>query len=108
MFGDYWLEIQPANYLVSVGNDLSGNDYCSLCMFKSDVKNADDEPYWVIGNSWLRGFYSIFDMDNNQMGFAPVTASTAGAPMTVTEMGGTPTEEGGYGDLSNEDDEYGD
>ena len=73
-------------------------------MFKSDVTNADDEPYWVIGNSWLRGFYSIFDMDNNQIGFAPVTASTAGAPMTVTEMGGTPTEEGGYGDSSSDDD----
>lgn len=30
------------------------------------------------------------------MGFAPVTGSTAGAPMTVTEMGGTPTEQGGW------------
>jgi hypothetical protein len=42
-------------------------------------------------------------MDNNQMGFAPVTASTAGAPMTETEMGGAPTEQGGY-DYDDEDD----
>jgi hypothetical protein len=45
-------------------------------------------------------------MENNQMGFAPVTGSTAGAPMTETEMGGTPTEEGGWSSDWDDEDDY--
>jgi len=78
--------MQPANYMVEVGTDL-----CALCMFKSSITTADGDPFWLLGDNFLRGFYSIHDMDEGRMGFAPLTGSTITAPMTEDEMGGVPT-----------------
>jgi hypothetical protein len=59
-------------------------------MFESGITTSTGKPYWLLGDNFLRGWYSVHDMDNARMGFAPLSGSTVSAPMTSTEMGGTP------------------
>jgi hypothetical protein len=86
--GNYWVEILPENYFVELSSNL-----CALCMFESGITTSDGSPYWLLGDNFLRGWYSIHDMENERMGFAPLSDSTATAPMTSAEMGGTPTQD---------------
>jgi len=83
-----WLEIQPANYLLDVG--VSAGQTCSLCMYESAV-TVDNKNYWLLGNNFMRGFYSVFDLDNTKFGFAPLAGSTATAPGSSAQYGGEPT-----------------
>jgi hypothetical protein len=33
---------------------------------------APQGPAWVIGNSFMRNYYSVFDVENSRIGFAPL------------------------------------
>ena len=72
--------------------ELSSN-LCALCMFESGITTSAGAPYWLLGDNFLRGWYSVHDMDTQKMGFAPLSGSTVSAPMTSTEMGGSPTQD---------------
>jgi len=57
--GDYWFEIQAKDYaLVSAG------DTCQLLLSKS-------EENWDLGLPFLRGYYTTFSMDSDQVSFVP-------------------------------------
>lgn len=47
------------------------------------VPNSED--YWLFGSSFLRGYYSVFDMETGQLGLAPHVDSDKNklAPGTV-------------------------
>jgi len=59
-------------------------------MFNSSI-TSNSQNYWLFGNNFMRGFYSIFDMDNKKFGFAPLVGSTKTAPGLAAAYGGSPT-----------------
>ena len=59
-------------------------------MYESAV-TVDNKNYWLLGNNFMRGFYSVFDLDNTKFGFAPLAGSTATAPGSSAQYGGEPT-----------------
>merc|ERR1712130_780424 len=49
---------------------------CLLGIIGLDIPSVDGGPFWILGDVFMRDFYSVFDMGNKQMGFA----STAPPP----------------------------
>lgn len=56
---------------ITLANDGS---LCALCLGDS---GAD---YWILGDVFLRGWYSIHDLDNMKMGFVPHATSVKAVP----------------------------
>lgn len=48
------------------------NGYCA-----SKALGSTDTTYWILGASFLKSFYTIFDLDNFKIGFAPCVESFA-------------------------------
>jgi hypothetical protein len=57
--------LQPKDYIIDAG---SGT--CLLGMIGLDVP-APIGPFWILGDPWIRKFYSVFDFGQNRVGFAP-------------------------------------
>lgn len=74
-----YLEITPDNYVLTTDIGIPG--YCLLAI----SQNTDD--YWLLGDSFIRNFYSIWDEENDQLGLVPHITSTA----TIT-VGSAPTD----------------
>lgn len=59
-------------------------------MYESAV-TVDAKNYWLLGNNFMRGFYSIFDSDNKKFSFEPLAGTTGTLPGGTAEYGGAPT-----------------
>ena len=87
LYGDYWLEMLPADYLV----DITGSSTtCGLCMLESTVTSGGS-TYWVLGANFLRGFYTVYDRESSRIGFAALSGSAKDEPCDATCAGGTAT-----------------
>lgn len=62
MVEGYWLEWHPDDYVIEMVVD--GVTTCVLGL------SANDADYWLLGDSFLRGYYTIHDMANDRIGFA--------------------------------------
>ena len=51
-FGNYWFEVLADDYVVPVYYDGSG---CGICL------TASDDDYWLLGSTFMRGYYNIHD-----------------------------------------------
>nr|XP_040137952.1 gastricsin-like [Ictidomys tridecemlineatus] len=49
---------------------LKEDGYCSVGLQSIDMTLEDGQPYWILGDVFLRSYYSIFDLANNRVGFA--------------------------------------
>ncbi|XP_047414415.1 gastricsin-like [Sciurus carolinensis] len=56
--------LQPSSYI------LNEDGYCSVGLESIDLSLEDGQPFWILGDVFLRSYYSIFDMANNRVGFA--------------------------------------
>ncbi|KAM8976708.1 gastricsin-like isoform 1-T1 [Pelodytes ibericus] len=56
--------IPPSAYI------LQNNGYCSVGVEVTYLPSQNGQPFWILGDVFLRQYYSIYDMGNNQMGFA--------------------------------------
>ena len=86
MFGDYWVEVRPEEYVLDVSE---GGDR-SLCIFAIS-KNSED--FNILGLPLLMDYYSIFDMEDGTIGLAPHSASAkstlADAKLPSSELSST-------------------
>jgi hypothetical protein len=70
LFGGYWLEVLPEDYMIY---DWGTQTYW-MC-----IDESSDEM-WVLGDAFLRGFYSTHDHAEKRFGFAPHSLSTKKSP----------------------------
>jgi len=45
---------------------------CLLGIIGMDIPKLDDGPFWILGDVFMREYYSVFDVGNNQVGFAKI------------------------------------
>ncbi|XP_017687579.1 PREDICTED: gastricsin-like isoform X2 [Lepidothrix coronata] len=62
-----WLSLPPTVYV------LENDGICTVGVESTYVPSASGQPLWILGNLFLRQYYSIFDMANNRVGFALAT-----------------------------------
>ena len=68
LVSNYWFEVSPEHYLV----DASEEKDDSKCLI---AFTANDSDYFLIGDAFFRGFYSVHDDNNDRIGFAPHSES---------------------------------
>ena len=73
--GGYWLEMSPEDYVLNLDGE------CWVCLHE----NTYDE-YWVLGDTFLRGYYSVHDYSSMSFGFAPHSRSQKAKPVPATEI----------------------
>ena len=64
LIGGLWTEMKPNDYIIDSSID-KDRSVCTLGI----VPNTED--YWLLGDTFLRGYYSVFNMDSGQLGLVP-------------------------------------
>ncbi|KPP57319.1 gastricsin-like [Scleropages formosus] len=59
-----YLHLEPSSYV------LKSNGKCRSGIKASSSSDRDGRPYWILGDVFLRQFYSVFDQGNARVGFA--------------------------------------
>ncbi|KAM4796922.1 gastricsin-like [Rhinophrynus dorsalis] len=49
---------------------LQQNGYCIVGIMPTYLPSENGQPLWILGDVFLRQYYSIYDLGNNQVGFA--------------------------------------
>ena len=75
LFGGYWMEMRPEDYIVEY------EGFCFACLGKGDYGVHQE---WLLGDAFLRGFYSAHDYSSMKFGFAPHSKSQKNAPIAGT------------------------
>ncbi|XP_030170416.1 gastricsin [Lynx canadensis] len=47
-----------------------GNDICAIRVQATYLPSSSGQPLWILGDVFLRSYYSIFDIGNKRVGFA--------------------------------------
>ena len=63
MVNDHWLQIHPTDYVITVQHQ--GQEGCMLGFM------ATNQTYFILGDVFLRGYYTIHDLENDRIGIAP-------------------------------------
>ncbi|KAM3934470.1 gastricsin-like [Leptodactylus fuscus] len=56
--------IPPSGYILQI------NGYCVVGFESTYLPSRNGQPLWILGDVFLRQYYSIYDFGNNQVGFA--------------------------------------
>merc|ERR1719253_495130 len=75
VIGGRTLSLSPQDY---VDRDISGTD-CTLPLMTQDVKPGEG-PVWILGDPFLRKYYTVYNRDKKEVGFA--IAAHGAAPST--------------------------
>lgn len=69
LYGGYWMEMLPVDYALPI------EGYTESCLLRM-WEETDDPTMWLLGDPFLRGYYSTHDHDNNAFGFVPHATSS--------------------------------
>ncbi|XP_068964402.1 gastricsin-like [Petaurus breviceps papuanus] len=58
--------LPPSAYILS----LSDSSYCEVGIMTMSLTSESGQPLWILGDVFLRNYYSVFDLGNNRVGFA--------------------------------------
>jgi len=50
----------------------AGQGQCLMGIIGLDIPAASGGPFWILGDVFMRDYYSVFDMGQKRMGFAPI------------------------------------
>ncbi|XP_070274721.1 gastricsin [Myotis yumanensis] len=56
--------LPPSSYI------LNDNGYCTVGVEPTYLPSPNGQPLWILGDVFLRSYYSVYDMGNNRVGFA--------------------------------------
>ncbi|XP_070795836.1 gastricsin-like [Pituophis catenifer annectens] len=45
-------------------------DYCEIAIMSTYLPSQNGQPLWILGDVFLRAYYSVYDLGNNRVGFA--------------------------------------
>jgi GH15 family glucan-1,4-alpha-glucosidase len=77
--GGYWIQMLPEDYVIKLGTDS-----CTLLI-------TVNEDFWALGMTVMRGYYVIFDIQNDQVGFVPQNDSKKTAIVQDVASSTSPT-----------------
>jgi hypothetical protein len=61
--------LTPLQYLL-IYEDESNGYVCYSAFYPLNQQDANGNNFWILGDYFLYRYYSIFDIGNNQIGFA--------------------------------------
>nr|XP_014347678.1 PREDICTED: gastricsin [Latimeria chalumnae] len=61
-------DLPPSAYILT--RSQSGQTYCSVGIEETYLPSQDGQPRWILGDVFLREYYSVYDRGNNRVGFA--------------------------------------
>nr|DBA33879.1 TPA: hypothetical protein GDO54_001500 [Pyxicephalus adspersus] len=82
--GEYYVDCNNVQNLPSISFTISGNQfsippsgyilqingYCVVGFESTYLPSRNGQPLWILGDVFLRQYYSVYDFGNNQVGFA--------------------------------------
>lgn len=74
LVGSDYFEVPPSSYIIQNGK-------LDLCLFGIQASKGHD---WLLGDVFLRNFYSVFDNGNSQVGLIPHKTSNSTVQTTST------------------------
>ncbi|XP_033910738.3 gastricsin-like [Acipenser ruthenus] len=60
--------LPPSAYTIVVSNN--GQQYCTSGIMGTYLPSQNGQPLWILGDVFLRQYYSVYDRQNNSVGFA--------------------------------------
>ncbi|XP_059877260.1 gastricsin [Delphinus delphis] len=57
--------LSPASYILNYDDS-----FCMLGVEPTYVPSQNGQPLWILGDVFLRSYYSVYDLGNNRVGFA--------------------------------------
>ena len=67
---DVSLTLTPDDYIVKMFNFFTFSQECGVAILPLDVPEPHG-PLWILGDTFLSKFYSVYDRDHDVVGFAP-------------------------------------
>ncbi|KAM9234750.1 gastricsin isoform 3-T5 [Dugong dugon] len=68
IINDAQFPLPPSSYILE-----QNNGYCTVGVMSTYLSSQDGQPLWILGDVFLRSYYSVFDIGNNRVGFATAT-----------------------------------
>jgi hypothetical protein len=70
----YWVQLDPKDYLIPMREN---SESCFICVYPEP-----GDTRWLLGDAFLRGYYSVYDYEQRRFGFVPTPNSSKEAPQS--------------------------